>query len=172
MAIDKNDPGPAGGPGPYRTQAQRCAATRGARDAGRDQSRATRPPGICGPQINGGRPPGPTSPGHPNGLLPGAVVHTRGPSHNGTSGLWARTKELPCCRKGIAPKPRNAVIPTPIPAPIPVFQRSSRAAGTLLQRAPTRAPVHCRVLSQPGRVPTKFAGARSGFTQKHAGLHL
>ena len=33
--------------------------------------------------------------------------------HKGTSGLRARAKRLPCRREGVAPKPKNAVIPPP-----------------------------------------------------------
>ena len=33
--------------------------------------------------------------------------------HNGTRGLRAQAKGLPCGREGIAPKPQNAVIPLP-----------------------------------------------------------
>ena len=69
-------------------------------------ARKTRP-------TNGGRPSGSTSPGHPDGLPSGVAAHTLGVMHNGTSGLWARSKGLPCCRGEAAPKPKNAVIPHP-----------------------------------------------------------
>ena len=62
---------------------------------------------------NGGRPPGPTSPGRPNVLMQGAATREERAMHNGTRGLRAQAKGLPCCREGIAPKPQNAVIPLP-----------------------------------------------------------
>ena len=108
-AVTENDPGPAEGPGTLLDSGVVCC------DAWRE-GRRTRPvPGCMHARkmraTNGGRPSGPTTPGHPIGLPPGAAAHTWGAMHNGTSGPRARSKGLPCCRGGVAPKPENAVIP-------------------------------------------------------------
>ena len=95
----------------YRTPAW-CAVARGASDAERDQSQALCVHGKAWAK-NGGRPSGPISLGHPTGQPPGAVAHTQRAMQNGTSGLRARSEGLPCCREGVAPKPKNAVIPPP-----------------------------------------------------------
>ena len=67
---------------------------------------------------NRGQPLGPTSPGRPNISLLGAVAHERGAMHNGTSRDWPGQRNSRSVRRGVAPKPTNAVIPPP-PIPIP-----------------------------------------------------
>ena len=77
---------------PYRTRAW-FAVTGGTTNTQRDQSRAACTPEKMRP-INR-RPSGPTSLGHPTGLLPGAMAHTWGAIHNRASGLRARAKGFP-----------------------------------------------------------------------------
>ena len=102
-AETENDPGPAGAPGRAPDSGMVCC------DAWREGRRSGPVPGFAHARkmwpTNGGRPSGPTSPRCPDGLPPGAVAHTQGAAHNGTSGLRACAKGLPCRMGGVAPEP-------------------------------------------------------------------
>ena len=136
-------PGPPAGPGSFFVTVENftvfpwCAAKRGTKDAEKDQSRALRMHGKCGPQTGDD----PWDPHRPGAQTACRQVMWYTPGSDAQRDQWAAGP-----RKGASVMPGKGCSETaksghtiPIPTPKPKRLRSSWAVGMPWRRSPNRA---------------------------------